>query len=137
MRPFVGPAHRYAAGHRGVDLQAAPGSPVVSPADGTVSFTGQVAGRPVISIDHGGGWRSAVEPVMTALAPGDAVRRGQSLGTVGTGGHCDGGCVHWGVRLDGDYVDPMTLVEVRVILLPLQDRTPRSAVPRAGRAVPK
>jgi len=28
-------------------------------------------------------------------------------------------CVHWGVRHDGEYVDPMSLVERRVILLPL------------------
>ena len=54
VTPFDPPARRWLPGHRGVDLAAEPYSPVLSPADGTVSFAGAVAGRPVVSIDHGG-----------------------------------------------------------------------------------
>jgi len=118
-RPFAAPAHRYAAGHRGVDLVTGAGATVLAPADGVLAFVGRVAGRPVVAIDHGGGRRSAIEPVTSHAVAGDPVRRGEPIGSVGEGGHCHEVCVHWGVRHDGEYVDPMSLVERRVILLPL------------------
>jgi len=116
-RPFLAPATRYSAGHRGVDLAA--GSTVYAPAGGTVRFAGVVVDRPVLSIDHGGGVVSSYEPVEASVAKGDTVSAGQAIGTV-LGGHCRSPCVHVGVRVDGEYVSPLSFFgEIpRAILLP-------------------
>ncbi len=130
-RGFDKPAQRWERGHRGVDLVPGAGRagvPVLSPADGVVSFAGTVVNRGVLSIDHGGGRISSFEPVTTELVKGATVSRGEVVATVGSGGaggpgHCRG-CLHWGVRVDGDYVDPLAFVLDRrpSILLPLDDR---------------
>jgi murein DD-endopeptidase MepM/ murein hydrolase activator NlpD len=121
LEPFRAPPTPYAAGHRGIDLASTPGDPVVSPARGSVSFTGAVAGRPVVAIDHGDGYVSAIEPVTALVAEGDPVAAGQPIGEVATGGHCDDRCVHFGVRLHGEYVSPLLLLGElpRSVLLPL------------------
>lgn len=78
LRPFEAPAHRYAPGHRGIDLSA-PES-VRSPADGRIAFAGAVAGRLVVTIDHGDGLVTTLEPVATGLVAGDRVARGAVVG---------------------------------------------------------
>ncbi|WP_382304167.1 murein hydrolase activator EnvC family protein [Herbiconiux sp. UC225_62] len=117
---FVAPATKYGAGHRGTDLATAPGTPVLAPRDGVVAFAGAVAGRPVVSIDHPGDYRSSLEPVVATIGVGDVVQRGQVIGTVGSGGHCAAMCLHFGVRLHGDYVNPRGLIGdiPRAVLLP-------------------
>lgn len=120
LAPFRAPPTPYAAGHRGIDLAAEPGAEVRSPADGVVSFAGSVAGRPVVAVDHGEGLVSAVEPVVAAVAEGTAVAAGQPIGEMTEGGHCEARCVHFGVRLHGEYVSPLLLLGgvPRAILLP-------------------
>ena len=122
LREFVAPAHRYGAGHRGIDI-ATPGE-VRAPADGVVHFAGTVVDRPVLSISHVGGYLSSFEPVITQLQKGDVVRRGQVVGEVdqnSTRTHCRSPCVHFGVRLDGEYLSPLMLVGTvpRSVLLPM------------------
>lgn len=120
-RAYLAPAAPYAAGHRGIDIRTAVGAEVRAPADGVVHFAGIVVDRPVLSIDHGGGVLSSYEPVETTLHAGDAVRRGQVIGTLATGGHCArGGCLHFGVRVDGSYVSPLLFLggQPRAVLLP-------------------
>jgi murein DD-endopeptidase MepM/ murein hydrolase activator NlpD len=118
VRPFVAPPTPYAAGHRGVDLRAPDGA-VYAPAPGIVHFAGVVVDRPVLSIRHAGGLLSSYEPVRTDLVEGDTVRRGDRIGTV-LPGHCAAVCLHFGVRLDGEYVSPMLLLGdlPRSVLLP-------------------
>ncbi|HXR44674.1 MAG TPA: M23 family metallopeptidase [Pseudolysinimonas sp.] len=105
-RGYVAPPTPYGSGHRGIDIRAADGSPVLAPADGVVHFAGFVVDRPVLSIEHAGGVLSSYEPVTTDLAAGDAVRRGQVIGTLLLG-HCALPCLHLGVRVDGEYVNPL------------------------------
>ncbi|ANJ28816.1 hypothetical protein ATC03_08510 [Agromyces aureus] len=107
VAPFRAPPTPYAAGHRGIDLRASAGEPALAPADGVVSFVGMVAGRPVVSIDHGAGLVSSLEPVVATAIEGASVAAGAELGAVGSGGHCDDRCVHLGVRLHGEYVSPL------------------------------
>jgi murein DD-endopeptidase MepM/ murein hydrolase activator NlpD len=111
LRPWDAPATDYGAGHRGLDVPASPGSPVRAPADGTVAFAGQVGGRSVVTIDHGEGLVSTLDPVVPSLSAGARVRRGDHVGTVGTG-HCPAAspCLHLGARVDGTYVDPLPLL---------------------------
>jgi murein DD-endopeptidase MepM/ murein hydrolase activator NlpD len=121
-RPFAPPPGPYAAGHRGVDLAGAPGSPVRAAGAGVVVFAGMVAGRPVVSIDHANGLRTTYEPVDPSVAAGKQVARGSPIGTL-VGGHpgCPrAACLHWGLRRGETYLDPMVLLRVvHVRLLPL------------------
>lgn len=120
VTPFDPPDQRWKAGHRGVDLAATPLAPVLAPTDGAVSFAGVVAGRPVLSIDHGAGLRTTYEPVRATVRQGDAVRAGETVGYLVAGhpGCPVEACLHWGARVasggpggdDDDYVDPMALL---------------------------
>ncbi|CAN5531629.1 hypothetical protein BH10ACT7_BH10ACT7_05080 [soil metagenome] len=118
VRPYIAPASPYAPGHRGIDI-AAPAGTVYAPAGGTVHFAGTVVDRPVLSIRHSGGLLSSYEPVTTSLHAGDGVARGQVIGSVSSG-HCASACLHFGVRLHGEYISPLSLLgEIpRAVLLP-------------------
>ncbi|MEV4688535.1 murein hydrolase activator EnvC family protein [Microbacterium sp. LWH3-1.2] len=118
--PFVAPPHEYGPGHRGVDLLPVGEGVVLAPAAGVVAFSGQVAGRDVITVDHGDGLVSTLEPIHSALRAGTPVGEGATLGTVSEGGHAETGTVHFGVRLDGVYINPLVLLGgvPRAVLLP-------------------
>lgn len=121
LQTFAAPATAYAAGHRGIDVVALPGSPVRAAADGVVSFAGVVVDRPVLSIQHADDLLTSVEPVTATVSVGDRVRAGQVVGVVASGAHCDQRCVHLGVRRHGQYISPMFFYGglARAVLLPL------------------
>ncbi len=122
VQAYAAPPSPYAAGHRGIDLVAAPGTVVVAPSDATVHFAGVVVDRPVLTLDHGSGVLSSYEPLLAeGVKAGDAVTRGSPLGVVGTGAHCSNSCLHVGVRIDGDYVSPLLFFDrvPQSVLLPL------------------
>jgi murein DD-endopeptidase MepM/ murein hydrolase activator NlpD len=108
QREFQAPTVVWGSGHRGVDLAAKPGETILAAANGTVAFVGPIAGKPVISIDHGE-MRTTYEPVISTLHAGDHVALGQVIGVLGAGGHCHG-CLHWGLREGKRYLDPLLLV---------------------------
>ena len=138
VRPFVAPASAYGAGHRGIDI-AAPTGVVRAPADGVVHFAGTVVDRPVMSIRHADGLLSSYEPVVTPLAAGATVHRGEVIGTV-LGGHCASRCLHFGVRRDGQYISPLSLLGgvPRAVLLPTRGRSaPSRAAPTQHRGMPQ
>lgn len=122
IRLFERPATPWAEGHRGIDLAAAIGDAIVSPSVGVVTFAGRVVDRGVVTVDVGGGILSSVEPVSPTVAVGDHVWPGETLGTVSAEpGHCaPRTCVHWGVRLDGVYFNPLDVLAGfgRIVLLP-------------------
>lgn len=121
LRGFEAPPTPYAAGHRGIDVTATAGGAVLAAADGIVGFAGMVVDRPVLSVRHGDGLVSSIEPVAATVQAGAEVRMGDTIGVVASGGHCGGRCVHFGVRLYGEYVNPMALLSAleRAVLLPL------------------
>ncbi|WP_238439352.1 M23 family metallopeptidase [Microbacterium sp. JZ31] len=101
-------------------MAAEVGSDALAPASGTVAFSGTVVDRPLLTIDHGGGLVTTLEPVLSDLSPGDAVSRGDVVGQVAAGGHAAPGSLHLGVRLNGEYVNPLLLLGgvPRAVLLP-------------------
>jgi murein DD-endopeptidase MepM/ murein hydrolase activator NlpD len=112
LHPFEPPPTPYAAGHRGVDLAVTSGQVVLAARGGRVLFAGTVAGRGVVVISHSDGISTEYEPVVRAVHVGDTVHTGQVIGRiVGTHHDCHpGGCLHWGARRGGAYLDPMRLL---------------------------
>lgn len=106
VRAFDKPETDYSNGHRGIDIGAIRGREVRSPVDGTVWFSGVVAGRSVLSIDTTDGSIVSIEPVEASVQRGDVVRPGDSVGLV-SGQHDGMNSVHLGVRVSGVYVDPL------------------------------
>ncbi|MFJ5778148.1 murein hydrolase activator EnvC family protein [Streptomyces sp. NPDC093094] len=115
LRGWQPPTTPYGPGHRGVDLAAAPGSPVRAVAAGRVSFAGPVAGRGVVAVTLAGTGdpplRTTYQPVRATVRKGERVTPGQPVGTVEPGGsHCAEPCLHWGLRRGTAYLDPLGLL---------------------------
>lgn len=120
-RGFDPPAVPWGRGHRGVDLAASQGEPVVAAGQGRVLFAGMLAGRGVVSIVHGSR-RTTYEPVTPGVRTGQTVAAGDRIGAVGRGrNHCfPRSCLHWGLRRGDRYLDPLRLTgDAPVRLLPV------------------
>jgi murein DD-endopeptidase MepM/ murein hydrolase activator NlpD len=118
IRGFDPPAQPYGAGHRGIDIGADPGAPVWAAQEGIVAFAGPIAGNLFVSVDHADGVRTTYSWLSSvAVRRGEAVLRGQILGTTG-GGHpgMEPPHLHFGARLGDTYIDPMTLLEARSVV---------------------
>ncbi|APE24179.1 MULTISPECIES: murein hydrolase activator EnvC family protein [Streptomyces] len=113
LRGWQPPPGPYAAGHRGVDLAAPPGTPVLAPADGTVTFAGPVGGRGVLTLtlpDTGAPpLRTTFGPVTPLVRAGTRVRAGTPVARVDPGTHCRESCLHWGLRRGDRYLNPLAL----------------------------
>ncbi|MGV1004338.1 MAG: M23 family metallopeptidase [Candidatus Nanopelagicales bacterium] len=123
-RGYDPPAHQWLAGHRGIDLRSSPGQTVRAAGSGTVSFAGILAGRYVVSIDHGE-LRTSYEPVKPTVSKGERVGAGEVIGEIAPGsGHCGtGSCLHFGVRRGKTYLDPLLLLAGwQAVLRPPQPR---------------
>jgi len=110
--PRLHPLLRYTRMHRGVDLAAAKGTPVLAAGDGMVEAAGWDGGygRRIL-LRHADGFEtlyahlSASDP---AAAPGARVRQGQVIGWAGDSGQATGPHLHFEVRQGGRAVDPAT-----------------------------
>jgi murein DD-endopeptidase MepM/ murein hydrolase activator NlpD len=103
--------------HLGVDYAAPIGTPVWATAAGRVSFVGPRggAGNAVI-IDHAGGMSSTymhLSKFARGLRPGQAVRQKQVIGYVGMTGLATGPHLHFSVRMNGAFIDPLKLKPAR------------------------
>jgi murein DD-endopeptidase MepM/ murein hydrolase activator NlpD len=94
--------------HQGVDISVPPGTPIVAPADGVVSFAGRESEYGLmICLDHGNGFSTAYGHMKEiAVQTGDRVRMGQVIGTVGVSGNTTGPHLHYEVRIQGNAVNP-------------------------------
>ena len=109
VRGFDPPDAPFGAGHRGIDIATAVGTVVLAPEGGVVTFAGKVGGRLFLTIDHGAGVSSTCSWLTSVLVhKGDHVFGGQPVATTGWG-HADLTVphLHFGVRLDGVYADPL------------------------------
>ena len=113
IRGFDPPTSPFGAGHRGIDIAVPFGTTILAPEAGTVSFAGRVGGELFVTLDHGGGLSSTYSWLSAAVVRrGDLVARGQPIGATGAG-H-PGSVIphlHFGVRLDGEYQDPLAYLE--------------------------
>ncbi|MCR5544370.1 MAG: peptidoglycan DD-metalloendopeptidase family protein [Eubacterium sp.] len=107
--PRVAPTAGASTFHKGVDIGCPQGTPIVSAADGVVSYAGYFGGGGnAIIVDHGGGL-STVYMHMSAFAVGAGtnVSAGTVIGYAGSTGVSTGPHLHFAVRVNGAYVDPM------------------------------
>ncbi len=116
--PYELPHGRYQAGHRGIDLSAAPPQQVRAPVSGVISFSGTVVDRPLVSIRVNDDTVVSLEPLQSTLIAGTQVSRGDPIGIVATGGHCWQQCLHLGVRINDEYVNPLQFFRGRPVLVP-------------------
>ncbi len=94
--------------HKGIDFHARVGDPVLSVADGVVSFSGTRGGYGhTIEVDHGNGYvtRYAHNSRLTVRA-GDLVRAGQQVAKAGSSGRSTSAHVHFEVWEHGRVVNP-------------------------------
>jgi len=128
VREFFVPTSDYGPGHRGIDIAVTNGDVVTAPAAGRVLFSGMVAGRGVLTIEHDDDVVSTLEPVTSLVTPGQVVTAGTAVAVVhqpdvvwDSSHVCS--CLHLGARYRGEYVSPRTLLEQgrRVVLKPWGD----------------
>jgi murein DD-endopeptidase MepM/ murein hydrolase activator NlpD len=102
--------------HDAIDIAAPLGAPVTAAADGQVTFVGHLPdGAEVVLIAHGGGFVSIYAHLDDTFArppvrAGQTVTRGQLIGFVGLTGISTGAHLHFGVRMNGEPVDPLTVI---------------------------
>lgn len=132
LRRFAPPPAPWLAGHRGVDLAATPGTPVLAAGGGTISYAGPLAGRGVVTILHAGGLRTTYLPVQASVRRGDTVSAGTRIGTLEDSRvHCER-CLHWGLLRQTRYLDPLLLLGWgHVRLLPYWPAQPHPPSPQA------
>jgi len=103
------------APHRGLDIAAGRGAPVVAPAAGVVTHVGNFFfnGRTVF-VDHGQGLISMLCHMdRIDVEAGTRVAQGAPIGVVGSSGRATGPHLHWSVFLNGTPVDPALFIDGR------------------------
>jgi len=95
--------------HTGIDISAARGTPVRAAGPGEVLYAGWLRGYgQVIIIDHGSNLSSVYAHLSSmSVREGSAVKKGQTIGAVGSTGTATGAHLHFEVRANGDARDPM------------------------------
>jgi len=100
--------------HTGVDLKGEEGTPVKAINDGKVIlicdhfFTGKS-----IFLDHGADVISMYFHLQEIdVKEGDMVSKGQVIGLVGSTGRATGPHLHWGMRISGARINPLSLIDL-------------------------
>jgi murein DD-endopeptidase MepM/ murein hydrolase activator NlpD len=99
--------------HNGLDLAAVTGTPIFAPTGGIVVYAREFyyTGNTVV-LDHGQGLYSTLAHLSAIdVHEGDRVSKGALVGKVGATGRVTGAHLHWGVRLHGARVDPLSLID--------------------------
>ena len=100
------------AGHRGTDIPAPEGTPILAAHSGTVLVSGwnDSYGNQVL-LDNGAGLSTRyAHMTQTAVTAGEAVTAGQVIGYVGNTGDSTGFNLHFEVMQNGVRVNPMDMV---------------------------
>ena len=103
------------AGHRGTDIPAPEGTPILAAHSGTVLVSGwnDSYGNQVL-LDNGAGLSTRyAHMTASAVTAGETVTAGQVIGYVGSTGDSTGNHLHFEVMQDGVRVNPMDMLSVR------------------------
>lgn len=95
--------------HNGVDLAAPAGSAILAAYDGTVisaAYNNSMGNY--VMINHGDGiYTVYMHASALYVSVGQKVSKGETIAAVGTTGRSTGNHLHFSVRVNGEYVDPM------------------------------
>lgn len=103
------------SGHQAVDIDGQKGDPIFACESGMVSYAGWLGdhGNRIV-VDHTNGLSTTYGHLDRFVAkPGDYVRKGQTIGSLGNTGHViagpgnDGSHLHFEVQIDGTKVNPL------------------------------
>lgn len=112
----LGMSQGFFALHPGVDLRAPKGTSVYSMADGTVVEVGEITigyGH-FVRIAHNGTISSLYAHLdQIKVKPGDKVKRGETIGTVGVTGWSTGPHLHFEVHSGDDAVNPLSYIGLK------------------------
>lgn len=100
--------------HTGIDIGTSGATPpIVAANDGTVIYSGWKGGYgKAIMIDHGGGIVTLYGHCSSLhVSKGATVSRGQTIANVGSTGNSTGPHLHFEVRLDGAYKNPLSYLQ--------------------------
>ena len=108
--------------HHGVDLAGRAGAPARAANEGKVVLARDCFYEGGTVIVHHGGTLYTVYFHLDhmTVSEGDTIKRGQKLGTIGEKGRTTGPHLHYGVHVDGKYVNPETFM--RLPLTPARAR---------------
>ena len=105
------PILNYTRAHNGVDYAAPAGAPVVAVGSGVVTFSGWTAGGGrTVKVRHASGYESEylhLSAIAAGVRTGVRVGQGELVGRVGATGLATGPHLHYGLRRDGSYVNPV------------------------------
>lgn len=99
----------YTRAHNGVDYSAPPGAPVATVAPGTVTLAGWTnGGGRTVRVRHNNGYESEYLHLSAiTVRAGQRVSQGDLVGKVGSTGLATGPHLHYGLRRNGRYVNPV------------------------------
>ena len=103
--------------HHGTDFGARRGTPLLAVNAGKVSFAGWMGGYGrVVKIRHGGGYESLyAHQSRIRVKRGQVVKKGQTIGYVGSTGRSTGPHLHFGLKRHGRWINPMSVIGKRSI----------------------
>ena len=105
--------------HRGTDFRAKVGTPVYASNSGVVRMAKNLfySGNLVI-VDHGMNIFTLYAHLSKIqVNPGQIIARGQQIGLSGATGRVSGPHLHWAVKVNGVYVDPLQFLTIIYTLL--------------------
>jgi murein DD-endopeptidase MepM/ murein hydrolase activator NlpD len=107
------PVLRITRPHRGIDIAAPVGEPILAPAKGRVVYAGNRTGGYglTVELDHGYGYITRFAHASRVLVRvGQEVERGQTIAEVGATGLVTGPHLHYEVEVNGVQVDPLNFI---------------------------